>query len=318
MKTSMVTFGLVGGLLLTPMLFAESASAYSDGQTGLTGRVQGESCLKCHGRDQYSGSVIEVVGAEMGNCLDGNGTVTQFPILTGGQSYTVKLTVNEPGADEAACPLNNCCDAANPPAAGDVCLTLNAENGVTCAVDEFEGCCRATLTNCPDGKSVGFNLEATDTACEREADCAGVGAFSADVGSGVRLGSVLGEDDPTQVTHAFTQEFDGNVVWELDYTAPNQAPAGVSFWSGVNVANGNFLADTGDLNSNYRLVAFLQNGEEVSAPPFCAVCPNGALPDDSGQCAACTCVGAGEKSLPAGLAAFALIGLALGRRRRRR
>lgn len=311
MKTSMITFGLIGGMLVAP-----SALAFSDGQTDLTGRVPGESCLKCHGTDQYAGSTVEVVGAELGNCVTQD-SMFQLPILTAGSTVTVKVSVAEPGDDEAACPANNCCDADTPPGEGAVCLTLNQEDNITCDADEYLGCCQTNLNSCPDGKNAGFNIEAVDPGCGTDAECDGLGAFAA--GDGVRLGRALGEDIPTQATHVAPRSFDGGPVsWEMDYTVPNQATNGVTFWAGVNVANGNFLADVGDLNSNYRLDAFVTDGETVSAPDFCAVCPNGALPDESGQCPACMCVGAGANSLPAGLAGLALLGLVVGRRRRRR
>ncbi len=309
----MITLGLVSGLLLAP-----SAMAFSDGQTGLTGRIAGESCLKCHGTDQYAGTTVEIAGAEMGNCVTQD-SMFQLPILTAGSTVTVSVSVAEPGADEAACPTNNCCDAANAPAAGDICLTLNQEDNITCEVDSFESCCQTNLSSCPDGKSAGFNIEAVDSSCASEDDCAGIGAFEANQDEGVRLGRALAEPVVTEATHVAAKLFDGGAVtWNIDYTVPNQTVEGVSFWTGVNVANGNFLADVGDLNSNFRLDAFVTDGETITAPGFCAVCPNGALPDESGACPACMCVGAGSNSLPIGLAGLALLGLAVGRRRRRR
>lgn len=121
----------------------------------------------------------------------------------------------------------------------------------------------------------------------------------------------------TEVTHSQAKIFGGNAVeWNLNYTAPTEAEytGAVEFFVGANIANGNGMADQADLNSNYNLV--LAVGGQL--PDFCAVCEDGAVPDENGTCGGgCGCDTTGEAGAPWALAGMASLALLAFRRRRR-
>jgi MYXO-CTERM domain-containing protein len=121
----------------------------------------------------------------------------------------------------------------------------------------------------------------------------------------------------TEVTHSQAKVFGGAAAeWNLKYTAPteDEYTDAVLFYVGANIANGNGVADQADLNSNYQVVVAVGD----TLPAFCAVCEDGALPDENGQCGG----GCGCSTTATGEAPFALLGLAalaaLGVRRRKR
>jgi MYXO-CTERM domain-containing protein len=118
-----------------------------------------------------------------------------------------------------------------------------------------------------------------------------------------------------EVTHSQAKLFNGaDVEWNLKYTAPteDEYTDAVRFYVGANVANGNGVADQADLNSNYQLV--LAVGDAL--PGFCAVCENGELPDDNGQCSGCGCSATNTSEAPYALAGLAALALFVVRRRR--
>jgi len=177
-------------------------------------------------------------------------------------------------------------------------------------VDTITGPCSATGT-CVDEGSECLDDNA-DGALNDQDDCHDV---YNNQDSCVHKDVVAGGTAPVQLTQRVPATFGGaDITWTATYTAPQSAPDGVELWVGANVANGNGKADGNDLNSNY--VQRLTVGDAV--PSFCAVCPDGSLPDEQGNCAGCTSMAVPETSFPASIAAvFGLLGLAFARRRRR-
>jgi MYXO-CTERM domain-containing protein len=119
-----------------------------------------------------------------------------------------------------------------------------------------------------------------------------------------------------EVTHSQAKVFNGaDVEWNLKYTAPTEDDYtdAVLFYVGANIANGNGVADQADLNSNFQLVLAVGG----TLPAFCAVCEDGALPDENGFCGGgCGCSTTETGGAPYALAGLAAISLLAVRRRR--
>jgi hypothetical protein len=299
------------------LLAAGTASANTDGQYGFTGRS--DSCLRCHGTNQYAGLEVTVSGLGTPiDCFVGEELEKlTLPTLAFGDSVEVKISLAEPGdSDGLECPAHDCCAETNTyDESGNLVSAAlgEAPQESLCQQDDFRvdgvataaGTCSPFLAACLEPLA-GYNMEVVNG-----------GAFSIPDGdTSSRLRQNGDELVASEVTHVLAGRFDnGPAEWTVNYTAPAEADyqGALEFWVGANVANGNGKADQFDLNSNYQLTVAL--GDKV--PDFCATCEDGSLPDENGQCPGgfCSCAKLPTGSPWAGLALLG--GLVLLSRRRR-
>lgn len=310
-------------LLLLPLallLVADAAAAFRGGRIDFSGRER--SCLECHGSRQYDGlkfSLGGVATTEPCGFEDeaGEFKVVDLPLLSFATSYPATVEIPEPsGADAPICPDNDCCDAANPPAEGAACLNRPGARGgpMVCSTDDFvAGCCEPDLDNCTDlegnpNYQAGFNAEVD-----------GGGEFSPGEAGDTQILRREGELVPEQITHTTAKTFDGQgAKWAFNYTTPAAGgEEAIQIYVGANVANGNFLDDNGDLNSNFQFAAVLTDGESYVFPGYCQLCSDGRSTSDGGCCSCVTATpgrGVWTSLAVVGLLAF----VTTGRRRRRR
>lgn len=307
-------------LPLALLLVADGAAAFRGGRIDFSGRER--SCLECHGSRQYDGlqfSLGSVAGTEPCGFVNAEGEfqVAELPLLEHGKTYPATVEIPLPtGNNVPVCPTNDCCDPANPPQEGDACLNRPGARGgpMICTPDDFlAGCCEPGLDECTDANGnplyqAGFNAE----------DAAG-GTFEPGDDGDTQLLPREGELVTNQITHTNAKLFNGaGVKWAFHYTPPSiDTGKGVEIYVGANVANGNFLDDNGDLNSNYRYAAVVTDGERYAYPGYCQICPDGRSSLD-GSCCSCMSTGTGSDVY----STFAMLGflafLATGNRRRRR
>lgn len=318
---------LQSSLLLLPLavlLLADSAAAFRGGRIDFSGREN--SCLNCHGSRQYDGlkfSLGSVAATEPCGFENeaGEFTVVDLPLLDFATTYPATVEIPEPsGADAPICPDNDCCDAANPPSADAACLDRPGARGgpMVCSTDDFlAGCCEPDLDNCVDAEGnpnyqAGFNAEVT-----------GGGTFSPperapeDPAADTQLLPREGVVVENQITHTTAKRFEGQgVKWAFNFTTPPAtATEAVQIYVGANVANGNFLDDNGDLNSNYQYAAVLTDGENYVFPGYCQLCSDGRSSIDGG-CCSCTSTTPGS-GVWTSLAVLSMLGFVTLRRRRR-
>lgn len=307
-------------LPLAVLLVADAAAAFRGGRIDFSGRER--SCLECHGSRQYDGlkfSIGAIAGQEPCGFVNDEGEfqLVELPLLEHGKAYPATIEIPEPSGDNVpVCPTNDCCDISNPPSEGDACLNRPGARGgpMQCTPDDFlAGCCEPDLDNCTDAEGnpyyqAGFNAE----------DAAG-GTFTPGEAADTQLLRREGELVTNQITHTTAKRFEGaGVKWTFQYTPPPiESGNGVEIYVGANVANGNFLDDNGDLNSNYRYAAVVTDGEKYAYPGYCQVCPDGRSSLDGG---CCSCMSTDPES--GVYSTFAILGLlafmATGNRRRRR
>jgi hypothetical protein len=260
MSTKTTAFALAA-LFLTPA----SAVAFGDGQWGFSGRVEGQSCLACHGSNQYEGLTVSVQSDEEIPCfVEGAEGETLIPKLMAGQAYTVSVDIAAASASDVPCPTNDCCS--DDAVAGDACLNRPGSNKV-CNVAGQATCCQPGLTVCNEPLA-GFNAEVV-----------GGGAFVA--GADTKLLTNGGDVDPSEISHTAPKGAGSGAQWQFDYTAPaeGEISGAVEFWVGANVANGNGFDDLNDLNSNFFLTAAVEDSAgNLELPGFCLACPNGQPP----------------------------------------
>lgn len=295
--------------LILGLLSSSTALSYSEGQTGFTGRVAGESCLACHGSRQYDGMKFRLIEAdETTACFTEDGTELQLPLLTAGRTYPAVVEIEAPAAADApVCPTHNCCDPGDgtnwPPSETETCMKRGG-----CTADNANDCCQPGLDLCA-GPRAGFNAEVL-----------GGGRFAPGEGSRVKqVGSELFE---TELTHTIPKDVTGGGSWAFQYTAPagEELTSAVEFWVGANVANGNDFADPADLNSNFVMYAAVEDAEgNMQLPGFCLVCPNGSSPAFGSCC--CNSSESTQLSARGTYASFALLSflgfLVVGRRKKR-
>jgi|GEM_PF-1872572 len=330
--------GLAAGVLA--VLGAPSASAYSDGQVGLSGKVPVESCLNCHGSERSDDIVSLDFAAPTNSCYGFNSAneLEELFYAVPGDTLTMTLTVAEPadGTDGFSCPADDCCgDTA--PADGSACMVRPVAD---CDATNFQACCYPPITNCGDS-AAGFNVEAV------------AGAFTTD-DTNVRLSVGNNGTIDEQVTHVSAQSFaDGSATWSFTWTAPTaeemtaaleayeaereaynaekeeEEPAmpegtdfSIPFYVGATVGNGNFVDDINDLNGN-KVYNVLYSSDEV--PSFCALCEDGSMPAPNANgdivcavegCSSCAVPDNDSSAKWPAIAGLLLVGLFIGRRRR--
>ncbi len=295
-------------MLVVGLLSSSTALAFSEGQTGFSGRTPGQSCLQCHGTLSYDGMKLTIDTEETLPCFQEDHPEAQVPVLEAGQTYTAVVEITAPAGDQVpVCPGSNCCDPGDgtdwPPADGEVCMERGG-----CTAENANLCCQPGLNVC-SGPRAGFNAEVV-----------GGGAFIA--GDGTRLKRVADELFGNEITHSIPKDVASGGSWSFQYTAP-AAPdltRGLEFWVGANVANGNDFDDPADRNSNFVLHAAVQDADgNVQMPGFCLVCPNGAPPAFGSCC--CNSSASGGVSTAGSYGSLALLSLLgfllLGRRRER-
>jgi hypothetical protein len=295
---------LFGRIALAAFLLSPSAVlAFGEGQTGFSGRDN--SCLACHGSKQYDGLKFKLSTEDTVRCVVDDDREQDIPVVQAGQAYTVTVEIPAPGANAPTCPTYNCCagvDDPFPPPADATCLK---DGG--CNQSNANQCCTPGLQLC-EGTVAGFNAEVV-----------GGGAFTAGVNT--RLAYLGDETFANEVTHTVPLNATNGAQWTFQFTAPsgNEDQTGLEFWVGANVANGNSIEDSEDLNSNFYLPVAVRGVDgAVAYPGFCLVCPNGNAPF-----AGCCCDASGGERFSGGggfasLAVLSLLGfLFTGRRRRR-
>lgn len=293
---------LVSRLALCALILSPtSALAYSDGQWGFSGRVDDQSCLACHGIEQFQGMRMELNTEDTIECSTEEGAEPfQIPVLMAGETYQATVTVDPVSSDQVPCPGNTCCngDAVE----GDACL--NRPDSGLCTVENQQQCCQPGLDVCGDPVA-GFNAEVV-----------GGGAFVA--GESTKLLSNGGEEDPSEISHTSPANAGGGASWTFNYTAPadDQVGSAVEFWVGANVANGNGFADPNDLNANYQLAAAVQKSDgSLEVPGYCLVCPNGNPPVAGCCCNATVSEDFGPRGTYLAFALLSLLGFAFTRKR---
>jgi hypothetical protein len=302
MRTSWLTTSTLIVALLAPV----SAFAFAEGQTGYSGRTTGQSCLSCHGTQQYDGLTFTVNAEEEAPCSTSEGEIL-LPVITAGATVSVTVSFPSVGDTGPTCPTHNCCDPGDntdwPPAEDATCLQAFGNN---CDTTNANACCSPGMDVCGEALA-GFNAEVV-----------GGGGFVA--GDGTRLEIAGGEEVPDEITHtAPVAVGNQDASWTFQYTAPSALPpSGLEFWVGGNVANGNGLADGEDLNSNALGYAAVSDGAGgYSMPDYCAVCPNGSLPVMGCCCNGSDAVDPSPRSAYFTFALVALLGFVFTGRRRR-
>lgn len=294
-------------LALVLLVAPSSAFAFSEGQTGFSGRTPGQSCLQCHGSKQYDGMKFRIETDETAPCYQDGGAEAEIPLLRAGETYTAIVEIAPPGANAPVCPTHNCCDPGNgenwPPDVDEACMLRRG-----CGPENANACCQPGLDVC-DGPRAGFNAEVV-----------GGGAYVA--GDGTRLKRVGDELFGNEITHSIPKSVANGGAWSFQYTAPaaGDLSRGLEFWVGANIANGNDFDDPLDLNSNFVLHAAVQDADgNMQMPGFCLVCPNGS-PPAFGSCCCNSSAAAGEVGAAGSYGSFAalsFLGFLLLRRRRR-
>lgn len=297
-----------GALALALLLSPGSALAYSEGQTGFSGRTPGQSCLQCHGSKQYDGMKFRIETEDTAPCFQGDGAEAEVPLLEAGKTYTAYVEIAAPGGDAPLCPTHNCCNPGTgenwPPAEDEACM----ERGGCTAADDPNLCCKPGIDLCA-GPRAGFNAEVV-----------GGGEFAP--GDGTRLKRVGDDLFGNEITHAIPKDVANGGAWTFQYTAPapTDLARGLEFWVGANVGNGNDIEDPEDKNSNFVLHAAVQDSDgNIQMPGFCLVCPNGA-PPAFGSCCCNSSAAGGDVGAAGGYGSFALLsflGFLLLRRRGR-
>lgn len=293
--------------LIVALLAPAGALAYAEGQTGYSGRTAGQSCLQCHGSNQYDGLAVTIDTDEEAPCSTSEGEI-MLPVVTTGATIGISVTLPAvSGGTGPTCPTANCCDPGDgtdwPPAADATCLQSFGNN---CDTTNANACCSPGMDVC-GGALAGFNAEVV-----------GGGAFVAT--DGTRLEISGGEEVADEITHTVPKSVeDQAAAWSFQYTAPDSLPpSGLEIWVGANVANGNGLADLEDLNSNAKGVVAVTDGNGAySMPDYCAVCPNGSLPVAGCCCNGSSAVDPSPRSAYLTFAVVALLGFVFTGRRRR-
>ncbi len=339
--------------LASALLLASSASAFSGGQFGYSGKDN--SCLACHGSETYPAISVAFTGADTASCVLKDGAFFTIPVIDYEAQVTLTLTLAKPEGDEVpGCPT--ACDATLCGTDGDPCEHMYQVNGY-CPVGA--DICDAALAGfnaeldsavglfeaSDDGTRVISNgsipgpLEVQDpeVVCDMAnmgTECDDENGYACTMRPGdttvcARSGSIPLRDG-SQITHRIPkQTVSSDATWDFKYTAPSKAdadaagdraPAGI--YIGANVANGNGVADLKDKNANVVFAVALRDADgSVVLPEFCGVCDDGQAPDATGQCPACACASthaAGSGGTASGAALAGLAALLVLRRRRRR